>query len=206
MATRIPSLMRKQPQQARSQATIDAILLAAAHILGRRGWRALTTNAVAETAGVSIGSLYQYFPNKLALIEAVRARHFAEILAILYAAADLNRSRARRLEALVDGMIQVHSRHPAMHRVLLEEAPRGEEATPNHDRFALTLQRRYEAIVKTNALRASADRASMIARVLSSAVAGAVHNAADAGTLQSTTFRRELLYLVSSYLSASGLD
>ena len=79
LATRItrPSgAMRKRPQQARSRATIDAILDAAAHILGERGWAGLTTNAVAEAAGASIGSLYQYFPDKLALIDAVRRRHF----------------------------------------------------------------------------------------------------------------------------------
>lgn len=198
--------MRKQPQQARSQVTIDAILEGAAHILGERGWRALTTNAVAEVAGVSIGSLYQYFPNKLALIEAVRARHFDEILAILRAAADQTLPRARRLEALVDGMIRVHSRHPAMHRVLLEEAPRGEDAAPDHDRFARTLQRRYEAIVKTNALRVSADGVAMMARVLASALAGAVHDAAGTGMLHSAAFRRELLYLVGSYLAMQTDD
>src|SRR5580658_582762 len=116
--------MRKRPQQARSRATIDAILDAAAHILGERGWAGLTTNAVAEAAGVSIGSLYQYFPNKLALIEAVRRRHFEEVLAVLRAASDGGTPRKRRIAALVDGMIAVHSRYPAAHRVLLEESPR----------------------------------------------------------------------------------
>ena len=56
MATRIPgpaSAMRKAPRQARSRATIEAILDAAAHILGERGWAATTTNAVAERAGAS---------------------------------------------------------------------------------------------------------------------------------------------------------
>jgi AcrR family transcriptional regulator len=60
-------LIRKQLKQARSQTTNDAVLQAAAHILEQRGWRGLTTNAVAQAAGVSLGSLYQYFPNKLAL-------------------------------------------------------------------------------------------------------------------------------------------
>jgi AcrR family transcriptional regulator len=76
------------PQEARSRATIDAILDAAAHILGERGWAGLTTNAVAEVAGISIGSLYQYSPNKLAMIEAAHRRHFDQVLAVLRAAAD----------------------------------------------------------------------------------------------------------------------
>src|SRR5471032_70955 len=117
--------MRKRPQQARSRATIDAILDAAAHILGERGWAGLTTNAVAEAAGASIGSLYQYFPDKLALIDAVRRRHFDDVLEVLRAAANLETPRATRIAALVDGMIAMHSRHPAAHRVLLEESPRG---------------------------------------------------------------------------------
>jgi AcrR family transcriptional regulator len=204
MATRIrsrPSTMRKQPQQARSQATIDAVLQAAAHILGQRGWRGLTTNAVADAAGVSIGSLYQYFPNKLALVEAVRQRHFDEVLAILRAAADDTLPRIRRIQALVDGMIGVHGRYPAAHRVLLEEAPRGEDAKPNHDRFAVILQQRYEAIVAANTRGTSPERARSVARVLGSAVAGVVHDAARHGTLHTDSLRRELTELVDSYLS-----
>jgi AcrR family transcriptional regulator len=204
LATRIPSrssMMRKKPQQARSQATIDVILHAAAHILGRRGWRGLTTNAVADAAGVSIGSLYQYFPNKLALVEAVRGRHFDEVLAVLNAAADEKVSRARRLELLVDGMISVHGRCPEAYRVLLEEAPRSEDAAASHDRFAVILQQRYEAIVGANSQGVTADDVRVVARVLASAVAGVVHDAASNGTLHSGSLKQELLRLVESYLS-----
>src|SRR5216110_1553486 len=72
--------MRKDPRQERSRDTVEAIVQASAHILGRRGWAGFTTNGVAEAAGVSIGSLYQYFPNKLALVEEVRRRHFQDVL------------------------------------------------------------------------------------------------------------------------------
>ncbi|MFS6749767.1 TetR/AcrR family transcriptional regulator, partial [Staphylococcus aureus] len=123
MTTRIPapaSTVRKAPRQARSRATIEAMLDATARILGERGWAGITTNAVAETAGVSIGSLYQYFPNKLALVEAVRQRHFDEVLAVLRAATDPEAPRARRVTAFVDGMIAAHGRYPAAHRALLE--------------------------------------------------------------------------------------
>jgi AcrR family transcriptional regulator len=192
--------MRKQPRQARSRATIEAILQAAAHILGERGWEGLTTNTVAELAGVSIGSLYQYFPHKLALVEAVRRRHFDDVLAILRAAADEQLPRARRIEALVDGMIGVHSRYPAAHRVLLEETPRAKETGALHDRFAAMLHRRYEAIVRVNTRGALATRPGTAARVLAAAVAGVVHDAASQGTLRSESLRLELLKLVGSYL------
>jgi AcrR family transcriptional regulator len=66
--------VRKDPQQARSHVTVDAILDAAARILGERGWRGLTTNAAAEVAGVSIGSVYQDFPDKRAIFAALHVR------------------------------------------------------------------------------------------------------------------------------------
>ncbi|MFG5384272.1 TetR/AcrR family transcriptional regulator [Yoonia sp. R2-816] len=67
---------RKQPVQKRSQITCDAIVEATIQVLLRDGAARLTTTRVAERAGVSVGTLYQYYPNKSALIEAVRARYF----------------------------------------------------------------------------------------------------------------------------------
>jgi len=202
LATRIASpisTMRKEPRQARSRATTGAILDAAAHILGERGWAGLTTNAVADVAGVSIGSLYQYFPNKLALIEAVRRRHFDDVLAVLRAAADDKLPRARRLAALVDGMIAVHSRYPAAHRVLIEESPRSENSRGANDIFETACRKGYEAIFRANSSRATAVRVG--AQVLAGAVAGAVHEAARQGTLDSPILRAELINLVESFLS-----
>jgi AcrR family transcriptional regulator len=192
--------MRKAPQQARSRATIDAILDAAAHILGERGWEGLTTNGVAEAAGASIGSLYQYFPNKLALIEAVRRRHFDDMLAVLHAAANLETPRVKRITVLVDGMIAVHRRHPAAHRVLLEESPRGEDSRSAHDRFDVECTKAYKTLFRAN-VRGVAERGCVGARVLAGALAGAVHEAARQGQLASPVLRRELIALVDGYLS-----
>ncbi|MCP3707743.1 TetR/AcrR family transcriptional regulator [Paraburkholderia sp. CNPSo 3274] len=203
MATRITrtsGAMRKAPKQARSRATIDAILDAAAHILGERGWSAFTTNAVAEAAGVSIGSLYQYFPDKLALIDAVRRRHFDDVLAVLQAAANPQIPRTRRIAALVDGMIAVHSRHPAAHRVLMEESPRGDTSRSAHDRFEIECRKAYEALFMANA-GGTPDHVRLAAQVLAGALAGAVHEAARQGQLASPVLRWELVTLVHAYLS-----
>ncbi|MEJ0098451.1 MAG: helix-turn-helix domain-containing protein [Pseudomonadota bacterium] len=162
MATRIAapaSAMRKAPRQARSRATIEVMLDAAAHILGERGWTGVTTNAVAERAGVSIGSLYQYFPNKLALVEAVRRRHLDEVLAVLRGATDQAKPRALRIAALVDGMIAVHSRYPSAHRVLLEEAPRGRDASVIDRLFETEYRKGCEALFAANARRVTVIRA-----------------------------------------------
>src|SRR4051794_2622813 len=67
---RTPSrtLPRRMPRQPRARLTRDAIIEAAAHLLATRGWDASTTNHIAERAGVSIGSLYKYFPNKPSIL------------------------------------------------------------------------------------------------------------------------------------------
>lgn len=75
MSREVPESTRKTPRQARARATVDAILMAAAHILKNEGAEHITTNRIAEVAGVSIGSLYQYFPNKGAVVAALRERH-----------------------------------------------------------------------------------------------------------------------------------
>lgn len=193
MSTRIPeaaAAMRKRPRQARSRATVEAIIQAGAQLLGARGWAGFTTNEVAEVAGVSIGSLYQYFPNKLALVDAIRRRHFDEVLAVLDRA-------THGVEALVDGMIAIHTVDPALHRVLLElPDPNGSEA--DHEVFQMEYLRRYEVVAAALGGR----RDPVVAQVLSSAVEGVIHNAARRGVLQSPEVRRELIRLVRGYLRA----
>ena len=72
------AFQRRKPQQARSQVTYDSILQAAIQILQRSGPDALNTNAIAERAGVSIGTLYQYFPDREAILLAAARRELAD--------------------------------------------------------------------------------------------------------------------------------
>ena len=71
---------RKKASQERSRATVDALVEATARILVREGFDKASTNRIAEVAGVSVGSLYQYFPSKEALVAAVIERHNQEIM------------------------------------------------------------------------------------------------------------------------------
>lgn len=119
---------RKRPRQERSRATVEALLEAAAHVFERHGYAAGTTNRIAERAGVSIGSLYQYFPNKDAILVALVDEHVDEATAAigpLLAELDEQRPPLREaLTRLVGAMAELHRHRPGLHRVLFEEAPR----------------------------------------------------------------------------------
>jgi AcrR family transcriptional regulator len=82
MATHSASALapRKAPRQSRSQATVEVILEAAARVLAKESLEGFNTNRVAEVAGISIGSLYQYFPNKAALTAALIERAQNELI------------------------------------------------------------------------------------------------------------------------------
>jgi AcrR family transcriptional regulator len=71
--------VRRKPQQYRWHQTVEAILHAVIRILKREGFEAITTNRIAEVAGVSIGSVYQYFPDKRAIFVALHQRHIEQI-------------------------------------------------------------------------------------------------------------------------------
>jgi AcrR family transcriptional regulator len=117
---------RKRPRQARSKATVDTILEATTRVLVKQGFDRLSTNSVASAAGVSIGSLYQYFPNKEALVLALIDRHMEEmnaaILAELTRVAKLPLAEAAR--CVVELTIRAHAIDPELHRVLTEQVPR----------------------------------------------------------------------------------
>ena len=126
MARRPPTNPRKHASQDRSRATVDALIEATARILVSEGFDKASTNRIAEKAGVSVGSLYQYFPGKEALVIAVIERHHQEIMQVVHGAlkevAALPLERAVR--KLVATAIEAHRIDPKLHRVLAEQIPR----------------------------------------------------------------------------------
>jgi AcrR family transcriptional regulator len=116
---------RKTPQQERSRATVEALLEATADILVRDGYAKLTTNRIADRAGVNIASLYQYFPGKDAIVAELRRRHGSELRT------ELRRVLAERgdqnfedtLRALVSVGVGGHAQSPMLQRVFAEEMP-----------------------------------------------------------------------------------
>jgi len=208
MSTRVPNgstTLRKLPQQGRSRATVEIIVEAGARVLGALGWRGFTTNKVAAAAGVSIGSLYQYFPDKASLVEAIREKHLADCLAILRASRESDLTGAPVVHQLVKGLIDVHDTAPGLHRVLLEEAPEGRsdrlEPQSTYEREYLG---HYAAVVARLLPRCRPDKAGRIAVIVSDAVDGVIHNAARRGSLNQPELQSELVSLILRYVTGRG--
>ena len=199
---------RKAPAQDRSRATVEVILDAAARILVKDGYELFTTNRVAERAGVSVGSLYQYFPNKESLLAELMRLHVEElergIVAITEGAA--KRPLAETVRALVEDNVRAHLVDPELHRVLSEEVPRlgpldwrtayGERCT-SRVRDALE-QRRSELAVND---------LDLAVYLVTGAVESAIHDAvADRPEdLRSGALAEELTRMIVGYLTGKPL-
>ena len=145
MPRRIRTTPRKLPQQERSKITVDAILTATARILIEEGYDTASTNRIAELAGVSIGSLYQYFPNKEALVASLVELHANEMI-------ELIESKLRNLfdapievvfPELVKACIAAHAVNPKLHKVLDEQVPR-----VNRFEQVVTAEERITALIR----------------------------------------------------------
>lgn len=116
---------RRIPRQSRSRALVEAILEATARVLTERGYAGTNTNLVAERAGVSVGSVYQYFPNKDSLLTALHERHAMEMQAAVDTVLEGTQALDLRgkLAAIVHAWLAAHQVAPELHRVLEKEFP-----------------------------------------------------------------------------------
>jgi AcrR family transcriptional regulator len=114
---------RKSPAQGRSVRMVDDILEATARVLVTDGWEKASTNRIARAAGVSVGSLYQYFPNKEALILALSERHASEMMALFSetAARLAGAPLEAAVPAIVRGMLDAHRIEPRLHVALVHQ-------------------------------------------------------------------------------------
>lgn len=116
--------LRKEPKQARSTELVAIILEAAAQVLAKEGAQRFTTARVAEKAGVSVGSLYQYFPNKAAILFRLQSDEWRQTTELLCAILeDRRRPPLERLRALVHAFIRSECEEAAMRVALNDAAP-----------------------------------------------------------------------------------
>jgi AcrR family transcriptional regulator len=195
---------RKQPRQTRSEATLDAIFEATIQVLLAEGPGRLTTTRVAERAGVSVGTLYQYFPHKASLLYAVLQRHLETVVAAVEAVCrDYRGERLAVIAAgLVDGYLDAKTARVDVSRALYLVAAELDTAALIDD-----ISQRIRAAV--TALLASASNAAVadlpaVAFTLLAALSGAVRIALERGVTPTTLtmLRPQLITLCRAYLEA----
>ena len=197
---------RKEPRQDRSRQTRDRFLDAAARIFATHGYSAGTTNRIAAEAGASIGSLYQYFPNKDSILVALVRRHVddgTQLLLDAFARTD-GQPVLDRLPVLVDAVLANHTSDPRLHQVLFEEAPRPPELLAELHELESVVVTAVEEMLRDDPNLAVRDPA-MAARLVVMSVESLVHRYVSTAQddLDVDAFRSELVAMLSGYLSGS---
>lgn len=197
-------LPRKAPRQERALFTVEAILRATAHIFRTQGPEAASTNRIAQVAGVSIGSLYQYFPSRDAVVAALLEQHVLQFEALLARA--LERLGEATLEQVVrlyiHSMLEAHAVDPKLHSALTVEGLRvgGFALVSKLNASTFALVERYLEANRALTRKLDAEQAAFI---LVTAVEAVAHWATLGATerLKSRSFEEELCQLVLRYLA-----
>lgn len=158
---------RRIPRQHRSQQTVEAVLAAVPLVVKRHGAGCVTTNRIAEVAGVSIGSLYQYFPDKRSIFSALHERHVDDVRNLLerYVGAHESSSFSRFVVELVEELVDLHCVETELHQLISASINEG----PEHFRHAL--RSAFEQAIA----RSGYENMNRILFVLPSLVEGVVH-------------------------------
>jgi AcrR family transcriptional regulator len=194
---------RKKPTQRRSQETVDVILGATARVLRSTGYGRASTNRIALVAGVSIGSLYQYFPSKEALVAALVDRHVAQMMALVRSklAEVAGAPLPLAVRTMIDAMFDAHGIDPKLHKVLIEQVPR-----VGRLEHVVGVEREVEELVsvfleaRRHELRRSKHRA--VAFVLFNVVEAVTHAAvlAELDSVRTSEIAEELSDMLLRYL------
>lgn len=184
---------RRIPRQHRSRQTVEDVLAAVPLVVKRHGAASVTTNRIAEVAGVSIGSLYQYFPDKRSVFAALHERHVGDVRAVLERnIADHRSSSFSELVVnLVEQLVDLHSVETELHQLISASVDEG----PEHFRRAL------RAAFERAIARCGSENVNRILFVLPSLVEGVVH-AVTVSPITSREAKGEALKATLAYLSA----
>ena len=178
MTTTERALTRREPKQQRSRHTVDAVLEAVQLVVKRHGAQAITTNRIAEVAGVSIGSLYQYFPDKRAIFTALHDGHVDDVRQVIEqtTSACASATMEEFTRELVNGLVNVHTEFGELHEVVSSSVPESALGFKNalHHTFGRVLSRadqeRYSLDERERML-------FVLPRMVESLVHGAAHQA-----------------------------
>ena len=195
---------RKSPVQARSTASVEAILKATIQVLLKRGKEDLTTTLVAARAGVSVGTLYQYFPNKSALLRAALQRHLAEIEAVIETVcrAEAGSTLQKMATALVAGFLEAKMKDARTSAALYAVSSDVDGARIVREMSART--NRAIAAMLASAKDPLTVDPQLVASMLQAAMAGVIRQVLESPSPESKLekLRDELVVLVNSYVRA----
>ena len=167
---------RKLPSQERSQRTVERILDAAARVFHEQGYSAATTNDIADEADVSIGSLYQYFPNKDALLVALTKRHIestsSELTNIL-SRLPVVTEFAEIIRAVVNFLVEQHELDD-LHLLVMHSAPRTKEINDELERSKTQLVEVASQLLEHASI--PKDQRMLIARMVVATIDAGVHD------------------------------
>jgi len=200
---------RKQPRQVRAELTRQRILAAAAHIFAEYGYAAGTTNRIAERAHVSIGSLYQYYPNKDAILAELLTRHLDGDRGT----ATLRRYKEGRykespepLETIIRDFVRTvidnHLDDPQLLRIMIEQAPRSGEILERVTRVKWEMIDDLLDLLNAHPEVRVQDK-DTAARLVTSTVELTVHQLIAApDSIDLTRLENELVAMITGYLRA----
>lgn len=195
---------RRRPCQGRSVMTVDAILEASATLFARDGFDAASTTRIAEYAGVSVGSLYEYFPSKDALAAQLLKRHCDKMLKqFARSFKDANGQGIEKVaEALVDAVHSAYAVDTPLHRVLLEQM--GRVSKPHHiSRVSLAIVDLLETALKECGEPIQRPGVRLAAFMVESVIESLTHRSIQyAPEVFETDLRHELKVMVTRYLRA----
>lgn len=197
-----PLTPRKTPSQRRSAHTVEAILEAAARILETQGLTACSTNAVAQRAGVSIGSLYQYFPNRDALTVALIERETAQLLSDVHDASS-HGSALERIRAMVQAAVAHQLRRPELARVIDFE----ERRLPLQERHQRVAQVIHQTLVQALQLAGAPwvlDDVVTVAHDLFALTHGMIDAAGERGETDALDLECRVMRAIRGYLTLAG--
>jgi AcrR family transcriptional regulator len=196
--------VRRTPTQPRAQDTVHVILEAAARILQREGRAALNTNHIAERAGISVGTLYQYFPNKEAILVAMARRELAtdeaSVIKALTQPAKDGETDLVRLAIRV--LINAYSRRREAHRVAFEtliSEGLGDELAATVQKVAQTVGAESHRLLPGRAAPITPASLFVITRAISGVLRAASQERSP--LLGTVEFENELVKLVQTYLA-----
>jgi AcrR family transcriptional regulator len=193
--------MRRTPQQARSQQRVDLILDVAAEIFAEVGYESATTNAIAERAGVSIGSLYRYFPDKDAILHALSRRHYEQVQALfdeVFTKDAVYLPLPVLLDRLIDPFIELHIACPAYKHMLLGSDISADIAAASEE-LGQEITERIAGILQLTAPNMDEQQAHLIATVCKAQVKALITLITPAGDKE---FRSQITAEVKRMLFA----